>query len=210
MSVEAILKDRQAKLTQLQNENALLERQAQESEDKVVAAAEEMQVSSEALTFLEEVANSRRGSMKGRIETVLTEALQLVYGPTRSIELTYAVKNNRSHLDFELVKETKAGEVRRVLDGTGTGLGVSDTVSVPLRLLVLLGSKASDRVCLLDECYKHVNIERVPLVVQFLHVLTERLGMQVILLSHHQQLRGEVDAAFEVKEGDETSEVRRV
>jgi vacuolar-type H+-ATPase subunit I/STV1 len=210
MSVEQKLKDRQDRLTQLKNENALLSRQAKEAEDKVLQAAEEMQIASEALTFLEEVANSRRGSMKGRIESVLTEALQLVYGAGRSIELSYTVKNNRSHLAFELVKDTKAGEVRRVLDGTGTGLGVSDTVSVPLRLLVLLGSKMSDRVCVLDECYKHVNPERVPLVVQFLQVLTERLGMQVILLSHHQQLRGEVEAAYEVREGADSSEVRRV
>jgi hypothetical protein len=210
MNIETKLKERQDKLTQLRNENALLERHAREFEDKVLKAAEEMQIATEALTFLEEVANSRRGSMKGRIESVLTEALQLVYGPQRKIELTYAVKNNRSHLSFELVKETKAGEVRRILDGTGTGLGVSDTVSVPLRLLVLLGSKKSDRVCLLDECYKHVSPELVPLVVQFLHVLTGRLGMQVVLLSHHQQVRGEVDAAYEVKEGPETSEVRRV
>ena len=89
-------------------------------------------------------------------------------------------------------------------------MGVSDTVSVPLRLLVLLGSKKSDRVCVLDECYKHVDGERIPLVVQFLRVLTERLGMQVILLSHHRQLRSEVDAAYEVREGEETSEVIRV
>lgn len=210
MNVEQIFNDRQAKLTRLKNENELLERQAKEADDKVVEAAESMQVATEALEFLEEVANSRRGSMKGRIESVLTEALRLVYGPTRKIELDYSVKNNRSHLAFELVKDTKAGEVRRVLDGTGSGLGVSDTVSVPLRLLVLLGAKASDRVCVLDECYKHVNTERVPLVVQFLKVLTERLGMQVILLSHHQQIRGEVDAAFEVKEGQEASTVSRV
>ncbi len=198
-------------MTQLKNENALLDRQAKEADDKVVEAAEDMQIATEALEFLEEVANSRRGSMKGRIEAVLTEALRLVYGPTRKIELEYTVKNNRSHLAFELVKDTKAGEVRRVLDGTGSGLGVSDTVSVPLRLLVLLGMKGqSDKVCVLDECYKHVNTERVPLVVQFLKVLTERLGMQVILLSHHQQIRGEVDAAYEVTEGAESSAVSRV
>jgi hypothetical protein len=210
MDIEDRLKVRQDKLTRRQNENALLDRQARDAEDKMVRAAEEMQIASEALSFLEEVANSRRGSMKGRIESVLTEALQLVYGSSRSVELTYTVKNNRSHLAFELVKQTKAGEVRRVLDGTGTGLGVSDTVSVPLRLLVLLSFKSSDRVCVLYECYKHVNIERVPLVVQFLRVLTERLGMQVILLSHHQQLRGEVDAAYEVKEGADSSSVQRV
>lgn len=210
MNVQEKLKDRRTRLTKLLNENELLDRQAKQAETKVVEAAENMQVSVEALEFLEEVANSRRGSMKGRIESVLTEALQLVYGKARSIELTYTVKNNRSHLNFELVKDTKAGEVRRVLDGTGSGLGVSDTVSVPLRLLVLLGSKKSDKVCLLDECYKHVDAERIPLVVQFLRVLTGRLGMQVILLSHHQQIRGEVDAAYEVTEGAQASSVSRV
>jgi len=210
MNVKETLERREAELTRLTNENDLVERQAAKAEEEVLKAAESMQLSTEALEFLEEVANSRRGSMKGRIETVLTEALRLVYGPSRRIEMTYSVKNNRSHLAFELVKETKAGEVRRVLDGTGSGLGVSDTVSVPLRLLVLLGSKKSDRVCVLDECYKHVDGERVMLVVQFLHVLTERLGMQVALLSHHEQLRGDVDAAYEVREGAETSTVSRV
>jgi DNA repair exonuclease SbcCD ATPase subunit len=210
MNVIEELERRKTELTRLKNENALIDRQAVESEEQMVKAAEDMALSTEALQFLEEVANSRRGTMKGRIESVLTEALQLVYGNSRSVEMVYSVKNNRSHLAFEVIKQTKAGEVRRVLDGTGTGLGVSDTVSVPLRLLILLGSKASDRVCVLDECYKHVDKERIMLVVQFLKVLTDRLGMQVILLSHHEQLRPEVDAAYEVREGKESSTVKRV
>ena len=210
MGVVEELQRRQRVLTSKQNENALLERQAKKEEDLLLKSAEEMQISKEGLEFLEEVANSRRGSMKGKIESVLTEALQLVYGDSRSIEMSYTVKNNRSHLAFEIVKQTPGGEVRRNLDGTGTGLGVSDTVSVPLRLLVLLGSKQSARVCVLDECYKHMNVERVPVVTQFLRVLTERLGMQVILVSHHESVRGEADASFEVKEGKESSIVRRM
>lgn len=210
MDIENTLKFRRSELTRKLNENDLIDRQATEAEEAMLKAAEDMQLSTEALEFLEEVANSRRGSMKGRIESVLTEALQLVYGPTRSIEMTYAVKNNRSHLNFDLVKQTKAGEVRRVLDGKGAGLGVSDTVSVPLRLLVLMGERSSDRVCALDECYKHVDKERILLVVQFLHVLTERLGMQVIMLSHHEELRDKVDASWRVSEGAEASKVERV
>jgi DNA repair exonuclease SbcCD ATPase subunit len=210
LNVEVELKRRREELTRLKNENALIQRQVKEAEDEIIESAENMNIATEALQFLEEVANSRRGSMKGRIESVLTEALQLVYGPTRKIELNYSVKNNRSHLAFELVKTSKNGEVRRVLDGTGSGLGVSDTVSVPLRLLVLLGSRTSDRVCVLDECYKHVDTERILLVVQFLKVLTDRLGMQVVLLSHHEQLRGEVYASYEVREGSEASEVKKV
>ena len=210
MTAEQELKTRLKALDQKRIENSMLEGQAAKEEDLMVKDAENMQVSIESLTFLEEVANSRRGSMKGKIESVLTEALQLVYGPERSIELVYSVKNNRSHLSFEIIKKTTSGDVRRVLDGTGAGLGVSDTVSVPLRLLVLLGSKQADKVCILDECYKHVNVERVPIVSQFLRVLTERLGMQVIILSHHESVRAYADASYEVKEGVNASTVTRV
>jgi hypothetical protein len=210
MDVAAVLAERREWLTRRRNENALLESQALEQEEFLLSAAEKMQLSTEALEFLEEVANSRRGSIKSRLESILTEALQLVYDKSRSIELTYTVKANRSFLAFEIVRETPNGKVRRVLDGTGSGLGVSDTVSVPLRLLVLLGSKQADRVCVLDESYRHLGNERVPLAAQFLKVLTERLGVQVILLSHHEALRSDVDAAYEVREGKSSSTISRV
>jgi DNA repair exonuclease SbcCD ATPase subunit len=198
MDVHQELKRRRAELVRMQAENNLLETQARQSEEKALKAAEELGLASESLVFLEELANSRRGAMKGKIETVLSEALALVYGPGRKVELAYGVKNNRSHLSFEVVKDSSSGEVRRRIDGTGCGLGVSDVVSVPLRLLVMLGSKQTDRVCVLDECYKHVNPEKVPLVAEFLKTLCVRLGVQIILLSHHEGLRKKVDVAFEV------------
>ncbi len=210
MDIYQALTDRQTELARKQTENKLLDRQAREAEDRMIQAAEEMQVSTEALEFLEEIANSRRGAMKGRIEAVLTEALCLVYGPGRKVELAYSVKGNRSHLAFELVKDTPAGEVRRNIDGTGCGLGVSDTVCVPLRLLVMLGSKQTDRVCVLDECYKHVNPEKVPLVSEFLKTLCERLGVQIILLSHHELIREDAEVAFEVGVVNGTSTVKRI
>ncbi len=210
MDVYQTLKQRQDTLLKKQAENSLLDRQAREAEDRMLKATEEMQISTEALQFLEEIANTRRGAMKGRIEGVLTEALCLVYGPGRKVELAYGVKNNRSNLAFEVVKDTPAGEVRRNIDGTGCGLGVSDTVSVPLRLLVMLGSKQTDRVCVLDECYKHVNPEKVPLVSEFLRTLCGRLGVQILLLSHHEAIREEADVAFEVSLDKGCSRVRKV
>lgn len=209
MSVDVIFDSRKKELERKMSENALMERQASKAEDDMVAAAEKMEIATDALSFLEELANSRRGSMKTRIESLLTEALRLVYGMDRSVEISYGIKNNRSSLDFNIVKQTPAGEVRRRLDGSGSGLGVSDTVSVPLRLLVLLGSKQCDRVCVLDECYKHVSVELIPIVTKFLRALNERLGIQIILLSHHEMVREEADAAYGVRESQGVSIVNR-
>jgi len=205
-TIDEKLKTRQDTLATKQAENALLERQLQENEEKMLELAEQVGLAQESLAFLEDVANSRRGSMKGKIEDVVTEALQLIYGQKYRVELVYTVKNNRSHLAIEMVRDIPEGEVRR--DPTeGAGGGVSDTISVPLRLMVMLGSRQTDKVCILDECWKHVDPERVELVGQFLKVLTERLGIQVLLCSHHITMRTYADQTYEVSEIEGRSEL---
>jgi DNA repair exonuclease SbcCD ATPase subunit len=204
--VDSIFKERLEELKRREAENALLSRQIEESEKKILEIAESMAVGQEALTFLEEVANARRGVMKSRIESVVTEALRMIYGDTYRCELSYAIKNNRSHMMIEMVRDTPAGEVRRE-PTAGAGGGVSDTISVPMRLMVMLGSGQTDKVCVLDECWKHVDQERVQLVAGFLKVLTERLGIQVIICSHHGEMRDHADRAYQVSEADGCSEI---
>jgi hypothetical protein len=199
-------KRRTKELERQKAENALLSRQAAEAEKGMEEAAGKLSVGQDALLFLEKVANSRRGAMRSRIEDVVTEALRLLYGPDYSVELTYSMKNNRSCLDIELVRAAKVGEVRRGMGGFG--VGVADTISVPLRLMVLIGSKQTDRVCLLDECWKHVDPERVELVGQFIRVLSGQLGIQIILCSHHEALRDKADKTYLVSEDGGRSDVR--
>ena len=155
--------------------------------------------------FLIELADTRRGSMKGQIESVVTEALRIIYGPSYGVRLTYDVKNNRSHLEIEMTRNIKQGEVVRNMDGFGGG--VADTISVPLRLMVLVGSKKTDKVCILDECWKHIDLGRIELVGKFLRSLSEQLGMQVLFTTHHLLLKQFADRVYNVSENDGTSKV---
>jgi Fe-S cluster assembly ATPase SufC len=158
------------------------------------------------MAFLEELANSRRGVMKGRIEKVITEALHLIYDSTYRTELSYSVKNNRSNLIIEMVRETPAGDVRRQMGGFGGG--VADTMSVPMRLMVLMGANQTDKVCVLDECWKHMDVERIPLIGNFIRLLTDRLGIQVVFCTHHHPLRAYADKTYEISEEDGVSAVQ--
>jgi hypothetical protein len=204
-SARVALEERRAELARKQAENDLLSRQITEMEDRIVEAAKGLEVGQEALGFLEELANGRRGAMKGRIESVATEALRMVYGDSYRVELTYGTKNNRSSLEIEMVRGTPAGEVRR--DMGGFGGGVADTISVPMRLMVLVGSRQTDKVCVLDECWKHIDAVRIEMVGQFLRVLAEKLGMQVVFCTHHQALRPFADRTYEVSESGGVSKV---
>jgi len=202
---EQTLEERKKELARKQNENDLLKRQIDAMGKKILELVDSLKLGQEGLAFCEELANSRRGAMKGKIEAVITEAVRLIYGDTYRVELSYSVKNNRSCLEIEMVRDTPAGEVRR--DMSGFGGGMADTISVPLRLMVLMGSKQTDKVCVLDECWKHMDLERVELVGKFLRLLSDRLGMQIIICSHHEKVREFADRTYEVAENSGVSKV---
>ena len=206
MTAQQTLDDRKKELARKRSENALLNRQIDTAEQRILELVASLDLAKEALGFLTDLADGRRGAMKGKIETVVSEALKLIYGNSYRVELSYAVKNNRSNLEIEMVRDTKVGEVRRDMDGFGGG--VADTISVPLRLMVLVGSKKTDKVCVLDECWKHINPVWIELVGKFLRALTEQLGMQVVFVTHHHPLKAFAEKVYQTSEKDGTSEVK--
>ena len=205
-NIKELLKLRTDELKKRQTENNLLLRQIQDNEESIERSKTALTIGQEALQFLEDLANSRRGNMGDKIKEIITQALRLIYGPDYSVDMIYAVKNNRSFLDFEVIKKTKAGKVNRTMDGFGGG--VADCISVPLRLLVLLGSKQTDRVCILDECYKHVNPERIELVSEFIKEITNKLDIQIIMCSHHEAMQEQANVVYEIADDNGKSVVR--
>lgn len=184
----------------------MLNRQIEAHGQRILELVATLELVKDALSFLEDLANGRRGAMKGKIESVVTEALRLIYGNSYGVQLSYSVKANRSNLEIEMVRDTKAGEVRR--DMNGFGGGVADTISVPLRLMVLVGSRKTDKVCILDECWKHIDPARIDLVGKFLTALSEQLKMQVIFATHHIPLQEFADRVYLTSEKDGRSEVK--
>lgn len=201
------IKDRTQQLLNKKAENKFINSEIAANSDKVKINSEQLEICKNALSFLENLANSRRSSIKSKIESVLTEAIKMIYGEQYHVELIYSVKNNRSHMDIEVVKKTPLGIVQRTMEGFGGG--ISDCLSVPLRLLVLLGSKQSDKVCILDEAYKHVDTDRIENVANFIKNITKKLGVQIILLSHHDAMLSVADNVFQIKDDNGKSIIKQ-
>jgi len=186
--IKDLLKKREDELTKKEIENKYIETEIKENIKKLELISKDLVLGQSALQFLETLANTRRGSLKDQIEEVITSSLHIVYGFEYKIELVYDIKNNRSHVEIRLIKDTPEGKVSRLMDGFGGG--VSDIISVPLRLLVLLASRELERICILDECYKHMDLERIESVMGFLRDICRKLNIQIVMSSHH-------EAAFE-------------
>ena len=196
------------KLMEKKTKNELIQSRVENNKLKIDEHAEDLMLSQEALQFLEDIANGRRNSMKSKIEAVITEALSLIYGPDYSVRLIYDIKNNRSFLDIELIKKTADGDIERNMSGFGGG--VADCISVPLRLLVLLGSKQTGRICILDECYKHVDPDRIDLVSKFIEEISKKLNVQIIMCSHHSAMRDGADVVYEIIDNNGVSVLKQL
>lgn len=175
------------------SENDILNSQIQDLEKKILDNTRQLGCVKDALKIIEGLALDKRNGIKTGIETVVGEALKMLYGDEYGFEMSYSEKNNRSCLEMRVSKQTKDGVVKRMMDGFGGG--VSDSISIPLRMMVLKGSNTGD-ILILDEAFKHVDSSMIEKVGDFLKTISEKLDMQIILVSHHKPLLKYAEIGF--------------
>lgn len=182
--------------------------------DKVALQKElddKMEVVGKSIEFVEKVASGRRSKIKDDIESIITEALKLIYGSHYSIALEYGIKNNRTSAEFKVIKETEIGTVIR--GQGGFGLSVADTICVPLKLLVLMRSSVNSGcspVLMIDEGFKHMDENRISSVGRFLSEISKRLGIQIIMCSHHGEMEEFAESVHEVVDDNGIARVTRL
>lgn len=171
---------------------------------------DQLRIKQKALETVNTIANLRRESLKGDIEGVLSDAVRLVYGENYSISIDYSVKRGLSAVDFMMeIKNSKNTVLRPIKEGFGGG--VSDVVSVPLRLMVLSkGNKDGNLFCAFDESYKHLDDERIPAVSSFLRELIDQLGVQMIFITHQPEFADNADKVFKVSNEDGFTKFKEV
>ena len=180
-------------------ENRVFLSQIEKENSEIVENVRKLGCVKDALKIIEGIALEKRNGIKSGIELIVTESLRTLYGPEYSFEMSYSEKANRSCLEMRVLKKTSIGVVKRQMDGFGGG--VSDSISVPLRLMVLKGSDTGD-ILVLDEAFKHVDGNMVDRVGIFLKTIKEKLDTQIIMVTHHKGLLQYADKGFELKNDD--------
>jgi AAA15 family ATPase/GTPase len=125
---------------------------------------------------------------KGFFEDLLTELVTEVL-PTESgkIILDLSVKNNKTSLDVLIEKDGKQESV--FIDNGGA---LTNVISMGLRFIVLSRS-ANRRFLVFDEADAWIKPDNIPLFVKVVEELSVKLGIQVVIISHHdiEKFKGE-------------------
>ena len=168
----------------------------------------ELEICFKAIEFIEKVSTEERRVVKKKVEELITSCLHEVFDDTYSVEFEYGMKRSKTSVEVHSIRKCEDGVVvKRQIDGIGGG--VADAISLPLKLIVLLNDSDLDRIFVIDEPGKHLSVNHVPKFANFLSTISQKLGVQIIMSSHHTCMDKFADSINEVfLEGSKSQIVR--
>lgn len=155
-------------------------------------------------SFLTSIGEEQQFRAQEAIESLVTEGLQTIFDDTLSFHILQKVNGKAATVEF-VVRTSLPGDrvvETAVLDARGGGLAA--VVGFLLRLVVLLlRNDGSQKLLVLDETFAHVSEDYLPGVGEFLRQLVDKTGVQVIMVTHQQELTEYADKIyrFSVKDG---------
>ncbi|SFM93579.1 hypothetical protein [Thermodesulforhabdus norvegica] len=129
------------------------------------------------------------------IEKNLTYALQDILGQDIKLGSTQEVKYDKFHVNFHVERKGCREDILR-----GQGGSVCNILSVGLRFITLtqLDEKDHRKFLVLDEQDCWIRPDLVPRFMGVIKAISERLGFQVVVISHHdvELFRDHADAIY--------------
>ena len=175
----------------------LLEKQREAAVQKKVEAENQLGVFGMVQVLLQKTSDYARQQVKTRIEDVVSEALNVVFGGSHKFLIDLSLRGNQPIAEYYL----NDGSTLTKLPDYDRGGGKVDIIALALRLAV--GEmEGIDGPLFLDEVGKHVSKEYAPAVAYFLKEYSANFGRQIILITHNADLAeiGEISLSVKLVE----------
>lgn len=173
---------------QLQKQTARWDHARQQVREEVERLQEAQVAWEEAQTaqgILQRVAQKVQENACLQVASIVSHCLEAVFDNPYQFQIRLERKRGKTEADFSLIRD---GVEVGLLDAAGGG--VVDVVAFALRLACLVLSRpAPRRLLVVDEPFKHVSEEYRGRVREMLETISQRLQVQIIMVTHSDQLR---------------------
>jgi DNA repair exonuclease SbcCD ATPase subunit len=155
--------------------------------------------------FAQGIAKETQEKVKFQLEDIVNMALNAVYGPVYKFGIEFNIKRGNSEASLVLFKNEE-----RIDDPMGsTGGGVCDILSFSLRIALLIISK-NQKVLILDEPLKFISKDVKEDAIEIIKRINADLGIQIICITHDEELIDISDKVFKVSQIDGVSQVEEI
>ena len=173
------------------------------ADEKMEQLRKDQRFAEQAQIILQTVAQKTQQELEYKISELVSLALKSVFDEPYEMRLIYETKRNKTEANIVLERD---GEQFHPL--TSTGGGVADIISFALRVtLWSLGGKKTQNTFILDEPFKWLSRGILPRAGQMVKEISDKLNLQIIMVSHLEELIDEADKVFKVSQKTGLSKV---
>lgn len=181
----------------------------QEYEKEIATIETKLDLVDKARVLLQATAEAKEYEIKACVESLVTQGLRAVFGRSDyRFVINLSVKRNRLNLDYWW-EEALRGETVKIPLKAQSG-GVVDVTVALLRIVFLSLFNDQSKFIILDEPFKHLSSEYLPSVATLLKKLRDMLDLQIILVTHKEELTHCGDKVFLVNKVNESTEIREI
>lgn len=178
----------------------------QKTEDEIKNITQQLRFAEKAQAIIQTVAKQTQQELEYHISEIVTLAFQSIFPNPYEFQLEFVIQRNKTEA---LIWFIRGGERAKPKDACGGG--VVDIASFALRIaLWALKQPKSRNTLILDEPFKNLSANLQPKASQLLQELSKKLNLQIIMVTHCQELIGAADKTFEVTWKDGISQVRGI
>lgn len=153
----------------------------------------------QAQVFLQKVAQSTQEKLKFQIEDIVNLALESVFPNEYEFKIEFNV--SRGKTDAELVfLDKRTGQTIDPMEASGGG--VIDLTCFALRISAWALESGTDNLIILDEPFKFVSRDLQERAGEILKTLSEKMKLQILMVTHIPEFIEVADKVFEVKKNE--------
>lgn len=165
------------------------------NEDKQVLE-DKLKLTEEAQIFLQSVAQSTQEKLRFQVEDIVNLALETCFPSEYVFKINFKLSRGKTEAELKFLSQ-KTGLPIDPMNASGGG--VVDLTSFALRIASWVLERESDNVIILDEPFRFVSRDLVDRAGKILKVLSDKMKLQIILVTHIPELIEVADRVFEVK-----------
>ncbi|MHA1809389.1 MAG: hypothetical protein ACTSYH_03650 [Candidatus Heimdallarchaeaceae archaeon] len=157
----------------------------------------------QAQIILQETAKQTQEQLEYKISELATLALSNIFDDPYEMKLKFEIKRDKTEAKIVLCQDEL--EINPM---DAAGGGVVDILSFSLKLAVWQITKSRTApILILDEPFRFLSEDLRPMAGNLLKMVSEKLGMQIIMVTHDPNLVESADRVFRVKKENGISEV---
>lgn len=157
----------------------------------------------QAQEVIRQVALKTQQQLQYHISDIATMALEAVFDDPYQLQIEFVQRRNRTECDLSFIRENE-----KIDPLNAAGGGAVDVASFALRIASWsMQVPRSRNVLVLDEPFRYLSSNLLPKASTMLKEVSDKLNLQIIMVTHADELVETADKVFEIRKRKQISQI---